>query len=56
MNGPSAACAAGSLTSKLSRYADTSAGKAYNNIYGTLVSATQLKNELRPTFEILSSI
>ena len=41
------------ITSKLSRYADTSAGNAYNNIYGTLVNTTQLKNELRPTFEIL---
>ena len=41
------------ITSKLSRYADTSAGNAYNNIYGTLVNTTQLKNELRPTFEIV---
>ena len=43
------------ITSKLSRYADTSAGNAYNNIYGTLVNTTQLKNELRPTFEIVGA-
>ena len=42
------------ITSKLSRYADTSAGNAYNNIYGTLVSTTQLKNELRPSYEVNS--
>ena len=44
------------ITSKLSRYIDTttggSGGSGYNNIVGTLVNATQLKNELRPTYEI----
>ncbi len=29
-----------SKISKLSRYADTSAGKAYNNVYGTLMNIT----------------
>jgi hypothetical protein len=43
------------ITSKLSRYVDTSAGSAYNNILGTLINATQLKNELRPTFEIVGA-
>jgi hypothetical protein len=42
------------ITSKLSRYADTSDGKGYNNIFGTLVSTTQLKNELRPSYEVNS--
>ena len=44
------------ITSKLSRYADTSAGNAYNNIYGTLVNTTQLKAELRPNFEIVGAV
>jgi hypothetical protein len=35
-------------TSKLLRYVDTTGGSGYNNIVGTLVNLTQLKNELRP--------
>ncbi len=42
-------------TSKLSRYADTSAGNAYNNIYGILVNTTPLENEIRITFEIVGA-
>jgi hypothetical protein len=41
------------ITSKLSRYFDTTAtGSVYNNILGTIVNATQLKAELRPTYEV----
>ena len=43
------------ITSKLSRYADLSGGNNYNNVFGTLINATQLKNELRPTFEIVGA-
>ncbi len=32
------------ITSKLSRYVDTTGGSGYNNILGTLVNSTQLKN------------
>jgi hypothetical protein len=43
------------ITSKLSRYADTSGGKGYNNVFGTLISLTQLKNELRPSYEVVGA-
>jgi hypothetical protein len=40
------------ITSKLSRYVDTTGGSGYNNILGTIINSTQLKNELRPTYEV----
>jgi hypothetical protein len=40
------------ITSKLSRYIDTTGGSAYNNIFGTLIDLTQLKAELRPIYDM----
>ena len=40
------------ITSRLSRYADCSTGGAYNNIVPNLVTIQQLKNELRPSYEV----
>lgn len=48
-------CTNNAIQSKISRYADTSAGGAYNNVYGTILSVNQLKNEFRPTYEVLST-
>ena len=43
------------ITSKLSRYVDLTANNAYNNFVGTLVSETQLKNEFKPTYQVLNT-
>ena len=43
------------VTSKLSRYVDLTATNSYNNFVGTLVSETQLKNEFRPTYQVLAN-
>lgn len=43
------------ITSKLSRYIDLTAGVANNNFVGTLVSETQLKNEFKPTYQVLNT-
>ena len=41
------------MTSKLSRYADGSAGDGtYNNIIGNLVTLQQIKNEFRQSYEV----
>ena len=43
------------VTSKLSRYIDITAGNGYNNLVGTLVSETQLRNEFKPTYQVLGN-
>jgi hypothetical protein len=43
------------ITSKIGRYTDITTGTPYNGISGTILSSTNLKNELRPTYEILST-
>ena len=43
------------VTSKLGRYVDLTAGLANNNFVGTLVSETQLKNEFKPTYQVLNT-
>ena len=43
------------ITSKLSRYTDLTTTNTYNNFVGTIVSETQLKNEFRPTYQVLNT-
>ena len=43
------------ITSKLSRYIDSTAGGGYNQIVGNLITLQQLKNELRPTYEVANN-
>jgi hypothetical protein len=43
------------IASKIGRFTDLTTGSPYNNVVGTIVSATNLKNELRPTYEILNT-
>ena len=43
------------ITSKLSRYTDSTASGGYNNVVGQLITLQQLKNELRPTYEVVNT-
>lgn len=43
-------CTNNAIQSKISRYADVSQ-TGYNNIYGTILSETQLSNEFRPIYK-----
>jgi hypothetical protein len=43
------------IASKIGRFTDLTTASPYNNVVGTIVSATNLKNELRPTYEILNT-
>jgi hypothetical protein len=46
------------IQSKISRFADTTIGGAYNNIYGAgagvILNSTQLNNEFRPTYQTIN--
>ena len=43
------------IASKIGRFTDITTASPYNNLVGTIMSATNLKNELRPTYEVLST-
>ena len=50
------ACINDALTSKLSRYVDTTlAAGTGNNIYPTILTSTQLQNELKPFYTVLNT-
>ena len=43
------------IASKIGRFTDITTASPYNNLVGTIMSATNLKNELRPTYEVLNT-
>ena len=43
------------IASKIGRFTDITTAAPYNNLVGTIMSATNLKNELRPTYEVLNT-
>ena len=45
-------CINDALTSKLSRYVDTSSTTSYNGIYNNILTSNQLHNECKPTYEV----
>ena len=48
-------CINDAITSKLSRYTDISNNTTYNGVFYNNMTAAQLKNEFRPTYEVLNT-